>query len=51
VVVYVILGDLPVYRLCMQTSCTTVICTLALLCMCGFLLYGTIDQSVSAVGD
>jgi hypothetical protein len=27
-----------------------VICTVALLCMCGFLLYGTIDQSVSAVG-
>jgi hypothetical protein len=27
-----------------------VICTAALLCMCGFLLYGTIDQSVNVIG-
>jgi hypothetical protein len=26
------------------------VCTLSLLCMCGFLLYGTIDQNMSAVG-
>lgn len=33
-----------------QFSLVLVICTLALLCMCGFLLYGTIDQSVSSAG-
>ncbi len=31
-------------------SVVLAVCTLSLLCMCGFLLYGTIDQSMSAVG-
>lgn len=31
-------------------SAVLVVCTVSLLCMCGFLLYGTIDQSMSATG-
>lgn len=33
-----------------QFSVVLIICTVALLCMCGFLLYGTIDQDVDSVG-
>jgi FtsH-binding integral membrane protein len=33
-----------------QFSVVLVICTVALLGMCGFLLYGMIDQNVNAIG-
>lgn len=34
----------------LKFSIVLIVCTVSLLCMCGFLLYGTIDQSMSAAG-